>query len=316
MDVVRHELASLKAQIGDERARLQVENGRLSQMVSDLRKDHAMDLQAAAGEFENRIASTAVELRHTKADLDRRTRECDSLRKESQGASNRVRELERQLDTLTTSYDRLSRQQQTTPPSSSSELSEMRQKIDRLKDSVAIAERDAITARRQLQDREYDLRSAKNRITDLESERRTIAKELADFERDLSTQRKDSQRFGIELQKLKIEQQGTAARHASELAAAEREARTARDKLKTVERELASAKSAQREMARSRSQPSESALQSALEAQRARFKVQIADLAVQIRYLKAKFTREATFRNALSLQKRYLLLVVGGMSLS
>jgi hypothetical protein len=49
--------------------------------------------------------------------------------------------------------------------------------------------------------------------------------------------------------------------------------------------------------------------------QKLRFKSQSRDLATQIRYLKAKFTREASFRNALALQKRYLLLLVGGMSL-
>lgn len=32
--------------------------------------------------------------------------------------------------------------------------------------------------------------------------------------------------------------------------------------------------------------------------------------------MKAKFTRESTFRNGLALQKRYLLLLVGGMSLN
>jgi hypothetical protein len=38
-------------------------------------------------------------------------------------------------------------------------------------------------------------------------------------------------------------------------------------------------------------------------------------LAVQIQYLMAKFTRETMFRKDLALQKRYLLLLVGGMSL-
>jgi hypothetical protein len=58
-----------------------------------------------------------------------------------------------------------------------------------------------------------------------------------------------------------------------------------------------------------------SGAQLALEEQRARFKAQTRDLAAQIRYLKAKFTRESTFRNGLALQKRYFLLLVGGMSL-
>jgi len=54
----------------------------------------------------------------------------------------------------------------------------------------------------------------------------------------------------------------------------------------------------------------------ALAEQKMRFKAQTRDLAAQIRYLKAKFTRESTFRNGLCLQKRYLLLMIGGMSLN
>jgi hypothetical protein len=57
-------------------------------------------------------------------------------------------------------------------------------------------------------------------------------------------------------------------------------------------------------------------IRTALAEQRLRYKVQIRDLAAQIRYLKAKFTRESTFRNGLSLQKRYLLVMIGGMSLN
>jgi len=52
-----------------------------------------------------------------------------------------------------------------------------------------------------------------------------------------------------------------------------------------------------------------------LQEQRARFKTQMQYLAVQIQYLMAKFTRETMFRKDLALQKRYLLLLVGGMSL-
>lgn len=50
--------------------------------------------------------------------------------------------------------------------------------------------------------------------------------------------------------------------------------------------------------------------------QHAHWKSQTRDLAIQIRYLKAKFTREATFRSALSAQKRYFLVMIGGMSLN
>lgn len=58
-----------------------------------------------------------------------------------------------------------------------------------------------------------------------------------------------------------------------------------------------------------------SGLSDTLAEQKSRFKSQSRELATQIRYLKAKYTREATFRNALALQKRYLLLLVGGKSL-
>lgn len=56
-------------------------------------------------------------------------------------------------------------------------------------------------------------------------------------------------------------------------------------------------------------------MDAALQEQRVRFKTQMQYLAVQIQYLMAKFTRETMFRKDLALQKRYLLLLVGGMSL-
>lgn len=46
-----------------------------------------------------------------------------------------------------------------------------------------------------------------------------------------------------------------------------------------------------------------------------KFKVQARRLSAQIEYLKAVYARENTFRSALALQKKFLLLLVGGMSL-
>jgi hypothetical protein len=46
----------------------------------------------------------------------------------------------------------------------------------------------------------------------------------------------------------------------------------------------------------------------------AHYRRQIGILAARIEYLKAKYTRENTFRNALARQKKYLYLCLGGYS--
>jgi hypothetical protein len=177
--------------------------------------------------------------------------------------------------------------------------------------------------------RERALQTAETKVARLQLERRTIVTELTDFEQDLNVQRRESQRFGVELQKLKAEQQGSAVEHAGELLAAERKVRLSQDRVHELEREMADLRRVRRELesksgarttlvytiSRGTTSWQSREIQTALEQQKASFKLQTHELAVQIRYLKAKYSRESTLRNGLSLQKKYLLLLVGGMSL-
>ncbi len=154
-----------------------------------------------------------------------------------------------------------------------------------------------------------------------------MAQELIAFESDLKSQRAESKRFGVQLELLKSEQQDSIARNAAEFSQLERSAEGAKSRLRSTEQELRTARADYAELRNWReSQDSNSFVStpihlpllktvSGLDEQRSRFKAQTRELAAQIRYVKAKYTRESTFRNALSVQKRYLLLLVGGMSL-
>jgi uncharacterized membrane-anchored protein YhcB (DUF1043 family) len=83
MDAVQRQMDDLQTDMNAERARLQKENKRLSAMVAELRKDHAVDLQAVKSESDKQLAESSGELRRVKYDLERACRERDDLRRVS-----------------------------------------------------------------------------------------------------------------------------------------------------------------------------------------------------------------------------------------
>ena len=177
--------------------------------------------------------------------------------------------------------------------------------------------------------------TAEDRIATLQKERASVARELSAFDADLEKQRAESGRFGEELEMLKAEQHVSAAENARGMERLQKDCWASQDRLQATRQQLEEARAEREKLERWRSchecnlcvllysplignvsltTPCRGT-KDALDEQRARFKAQSRDLAAQIRYLKAKYTRESTFRNGLSLQKRYLLLLVGGMSL-
>lgn len=83
MDAVQRQMDDLQADMKAERARLQKENKRMSALVSELRRDHALDLQAVKSESDKQLAESSNELRRVKHELDRAVRERDDLRRVS-----------------------------------------------------------------------------------------------------------------------------------------------------------------------------------------------------------------------------------------
>lgn len=83
MEAVHRQMEGLQEDLNAERSRLQKENGRLTSMVSELRSDHAMDLQAVKSESDKEMSSLEANLRRVRSELSIAQRERDSAVKAS-----------------------------------------------------------------------------------------------------------------------------------------------------------------------------------------------------------------------------------------
>jgi len=230
-------------------------------------------------------------------------------------------------------YDDLSVQanRQARSDGTQEELDAQYTKVETLQSALRDANMSTDKLRIALKEKADSLRHAETTITSLQRERASITKELLEFESDLQNQRVESEAFGRELKSLKSEQ-GGSARLKEDMAVLQRNYRSAKEALQQAKDQLEIQVRRARELKNWQivhlqdryvfplsfrcGLMSSDNTSTAHAEQKARFKAQTRDLAAQIRYLKAKFTRESTFRNGLSLQKRYLLLMIGGMSLN
>ena len=79
IDLVHQQMEALQRDLETERTRLQKENARLTSMVSELRRDHTMDLQAVRSDSDRAVVVVQAELRKVKNELTQACRERDSL---------------------------------------------------------------------------------------------------------------------------------------------------------------------------------------------------------------------------------------------
>lgn len=119
---------------------------------------------------------------------------------------------------------------------SSAELSKATQTIQSLQASLGEA-----TAR---------VARAESQMIALREERASVAQELNAFEVDLRSQRAESKRFGIQLELLKSEQQASTSRSTAQRAQLENDSRMVKDRLRSTERELQSARADYTELQR------------------------------------------------------------------
>jgi len=166
----------------------------------------------------------------------------------------------------------------------------------------------------------------KNRIA---SQKSDVARNVALLESDLKRVRRDAEAFGHDLKHLRAEKDKWDAKQKDEAAKAERARKQSQTQIRLLNEQLDS----QREKVRrikedlrnhvcsSKYMPSVSFPQKQQLTTFCRDDVQLSmiklqhnkeckGLIVQIRYLKAKFTRESTLRGDLSYQKQYLLVLL------
>lgn len=181
--------------------------------------------------------------------------------------------------------------------------------------SLKDAEQAAEELRAQLRVQTEELEGSRNDVLALEIERSKLARELRDFTEDLKIHRRESYKFGSELAALRDAQAAKEATYADEVGSLNQQLSGLREELLAANQSANEARGCHERLSRELATLQATSQDSSVE-QRQKYKVQTRRLSAQIEYLKAKYTRENTFRNALALQKRFLLLLVGGMSLT
>ncbi|WVF65682.1 hypothetical protein IAT40_000413 [Kwoniella sp. CBS 6097] len=318
LHAVHRQLEELKSDIAAERSRLQRDNGRLQNLVSELRLKSKAESESFRAEIDRIADEAETSLKAAKGEMDNAMHERDTVKQDLQTSKVKISQLERELADERRAYDSLSRRnaQAAQSMASHAELARKNDVATSLQLELVDARAEADRLQRLLSQRSRSLEETEVRLSQMRTERETVMRELEEFERDLQTQRTESRAFGHQLQALKKEQSNATENHQAELRGLERELRDARDQERKTASDLTEMKNRYEQVQKWRlDHQCDSGVSEALADQRARFKSQSRELATQIRYLKAKYTRESTFRNALSLQKRYLLLLVGGMSL-
>lgn len=165
------------------------------------------------------------------------------------------------------------------------------------------------------QERTRELQAAQDTVRGLEAERSNIARELLDFNTDLKIQRRECAKFETELEAMRHEQVTAELGRARQVSDLEADLTSTRQRLFSAQKEAKAAGIRCGELSNELAS-FESNLRDSVSEQRQKYKLQTRRLSAQIEYLKAKYTRENTFRTALALQKKFLLLLVGGMSLT
>lgn len=201
-------------------------------------------------------------------------------------------------------------------------LQEQNVQLERQRSVATSAQRSLIDARQateelqgQLQERTQALEATREQVQALESERLKMTRELLDFTNDLDIQRRECAKFGSELAALRNGQLAREIAHDDEFASLNQQLTRTKEELLMANGQAKEAHDRHAQLSRELATLESKSRDSALE-QRQKYKVQTRRLSAQIEYLKAKYTRENTFRNALALQKKFLLLMVGGMSLT
>jgi chromosome segregation ATPase len=117
------------------------------------------------------------------------------------------------------------------------ELEAQYDKVKTLQSALRDANMSTDRLRLTLKEKADSLRHAESTVTSLQRERASITKELLDFEADLQHQRVESEAFGRELRLLKSEQ-GGSARLKEDMAALQRNYRSAKEALQQAKDQL------------------------------------------------------------------------------
>ncbi|KAG2358528.1 hypothetical protein BDR07DRAFT_1294630, partial [Suillus spraguei] len=155
--------------------------------------------------------------------------------------------------------------------------------------------------RRALSNQADELQRSEEEKNRMAIEKTDVARTVAALESDLRRVKRDAEAFGRDLKTLRTEKQKLQERHKDELTKAERAKKQAQTQIRLLNEQLGN-------------QHTNDGYQ--LVELKKQHKEECKGLVVQIRYLKAKFTRESTLRDDLVYQKHYLLVLLSNFEAS
>ncbi|KAF8216666.1 hypothetical protein K438DRAFT_1953574 [Mycena galopus ATCC 62051] len=164
--------------------------------------------------------------------------------------------------------------------------------------------------RRALDDQADQLHRAEAEKNRIAAEKSDVARSVAALEADLKRVRRDAEAFGRDLKLLRSEKERLEAKQKEEAQIADRTRKQSQSQIRILNEQL--------EAQRAKTLRAKDELQShvcvmddrQLSALKLQHNKECKGLMVQIRYLKAKFTRESSFRSDLCYQKEYLLVLL------
>lgn len=326
MDRARAAIVDLNAELREERRRLP-DLARNSKLFGDLSSAAERDLART----ERRLRTLESELRRKAAEHSNLQRELVEKSTVGTEFSAQVQLLESQVKQAAKDIEHL-RQDKNAILQTRQELHEQfrtaSERYASVQAELAATKQAAAAHQAQLDDQtakieqlhvtlktqHEDIRRLTGERSRLHAQREDILRDVSTLEADLRRVRGESQRFGQDLEKLRLErdqqlQRTEAVRETSTSVTAEAQETIAQLKNKLSQAQTMIRQLELREDGEEANAPSVSTL-------RAKHAAECKGLLVQICYLKTKFMRESDLRQDLCFQKSYLLQVLGGLDLS
>ncbi|KAK0466948.1 uncharacterized protein EV420DRAFT_1260439 [Desarmillaria tabescens] len=167
--------------------------------------------------------------------------------------------------------------------------------------------------RRALSNQGEELQRAETEKNRISAERSEVSRTVAILEADLRRVKKDAEAFGRDLKLLRTEKDRAEAKQKDELDKAERTKKQAQTQARLLSEQLDGQKA---KVAHAKEQWEKHVCamdEQQLSAIKLQHNKECKGLIVQIRYLKAKYTRESNMRLDLVYQKQYLMVLLGRM---
>ncbi|KAF9466148.1 hypothetical protein BDZ94DRAFT_1341734 [Collybia nuda] len=164
--------------------------------------------------------------------------------------------------------------------------------------------------RRALSDSAEELERAEMEKDRISAEKNDVARTVSILESDLRRVKKDAEAFGRDLKLLRIEKEKLEIKHKDELSRLERSKKQTQTQIRLLNEQMETQRA---KTGRARDELKShvcAADEQRLSAIKVQHNKECKGLIVQIKYLKAKFTRESSLRCDLGYQKQYLLVLL------